>query len=99
MRSNQRPDTLMQDPLRQIDENLLQRVAGPYKGQERRFPDLRDTSEYLPTIACCREPTLRPNSGCGSAQPSRSVETTVRGKADGLVETGGRRHVLVASGG
>jgi hypothetical protein len=31
-RSNQRPDTLMQDPNRQIDENLLRRTAGPYIG-------------------------------------------------------------------
>jgi hypothetical protein len=28
--SNQRPDTLMQDHIRQIDENLLRRTAGPY---------------------------------------------------------------------
>jgi hypothetical protein len=28
--SNQRPDTLMQDRNRQLDENLLQRTAGPY---------------------------------------------------------------------
>jgi hypothetical protein len=30
MRSNQRPDTLMQDRSRQIDETLLRRTAGPY---------------------------------------------------------------------
>jgi len=28
--SKQRPDTLMQDRSRRIDENLLQRAAGPY---------------------------------------------------------------------
>jgi hypothetical protein len=28
--SNQRPDTLMQDRICRIDENLLQRTAGPY---------------------------------------------------------------------
>jgi hypothetical protein len=28
--SNQRPDTLMQERNRQLDENLLQRTAGPY---------------------------------------------------------------------
>jgi hypothetical protein len=28
--SNQRPDTLTQDRNRQLDENLLQRTAGPY---------------------------------------------------------------------
>jgi hypothetical protein len=31
-RSNQRPDTLMQDRHRQFDEIFLQRTAGPYKG-------------------------------------------------------------------
>jgi hypothetical protein len=30
MRSNQRPDTLMQDRICRIDENLSQRTAGPY---------------------------------------------------------------------
>ena len=29
-RSNRRPDTLMQDRICQIDENLLHRTAGPY---------------------------------------------------------------------
>ena len=29
-RSKQRPDTLMQDRNRQLDETLLQRTAGPY---------------------------------------------------------------------
>ena len=28
--SNQRPDTLMPDRIYRIDENLLQRTAGPY---------------------------------------------------------------------
>jgi hypothetical protein len=31
-RFNQRPDTLMQDPHRQLDKALLQRTAGPYIG-------------------------------------------------------------------
>jgi hypothetical protein len=31
-RSKQRPDTLMQDRICQIDENLLHRAAGPYIG-------------------------------------------------------------------
>jgi len=30
--SNQRPDTLMQDRYRQLDEDLLRRTAGPYIG-------------------------------------------------------------------
>src|SRR3982074_70465 len=40
--SNQRPDTLMQDRNRQLDENLLQRAAGPYiwvKGRSGRQAD------------------------------------------------------------
>jgi hypothetical protein len=32
MSSSQRPDTLMQDRICQIDENLLHRTAGPYIG-------------------------------------------------------------------
>src|SRR6266699_1522965 len=40
------------------------------------------------------------NSGSGAARsPPRSVETTVRWKADGLVVARGRGHVLVATGG
>ena len=31
-RSKQRPDTLMQDRISQVDEILLQRTAGPYNG-------------------------------------------------------------------
>ena len=32
MRSNQKPDTLTQDGITQVDENLLHRTAGPYIG-------------------------------------------------------------------
>jgi len=32
MSSNQRPDTLMQDRITQIDEIFLHRTAGPYIG-------------------------------------------------------------------
>jgi hypothetical protein len=55
--SNHRPDTLMQDRSRRLDENLLQRTAGPYIGVNRVgliarrslpvFPDQRT----LPTEA------------------------------------------------
>jgi hypothetical protein len=37
--SNQRPDTLMQDRNRQLDENLLQRTAGPYIGSQPAVED------------------------------------------------------------
>jgi hypothetical protein len=39
-RSNRRPDTLMQDRICQIDENLLQRTAGPYTGKHHFRPAL-----------------------------------------------------------
>src|SRR5262249_1852603 len=42
--SNQRPDTLMQDRIARIDENLLHRTAGPYKGV------IRDESSCLRTF-------------------------------------------------
>ena len=46
-RSNQRPDTLMQDRYRQLDEILLLRTAGPYIGSEAgiaaRFGHVRFT--------------------------------------------------------
>jgi hypothetical protein len=52
MRSKQRPDTLMQDRICQIDENLLQRTAGPYirvksdKAQNKQmFSGLRRVAE------------------------------------------------------
>ena len=55
MSSNQRPDTLMQGHVCQIDENLLQRTAGPYigvKSTERNrgksMADVRYTSGSPP---------------------------------------------------
>jgi hypothetical protein len=38
-RSNQKPDTLMQDPSAKIDENLLHRTAGPYIRVIKRLAD------------------------------------------------------------
>jgi len=40
MSSNQRPDTLMQDRISQIDEIFLQRTAGPYIRVNLRPSDL-----------------------------------------------------------
>jgi hypothetical protein len=50
MRSNERPDTLMQDRTFWIDENLLHRTAGPYIGL-RASPTIdgcMSTSAYAP---------------------------------------------------
>src|ERR1035437_2112232 len=49
--SNQRPDTLMQDRSRQIDENLLQRTAGPYIGVKLRRTQCEQMSSGLPLTA------------------------------------------------
>ena len=47
-RSNQRPDTLMQDQSLQIDEILLQRTAGPYIGVKNGYGGRSTaTSQYL----------------------------------------------------
>ena len=53
-RSNQKPDTLMQDRIRRIDENLLPRTAEPYTwvnsvelGPFATFP------LYLNKSTCC----------------------------------------------
>jgi hypothetical protein len=43
--SNQRPDTLMQDRNRQLDENLLQRTAGPYMRVKK--PQCRASATYV----------------------------------------------------
>jgi hypothetical protein len=60
MSSSQRPDTLMQDRICQIDENLLHPTAGPYIWVKMRrtqreqiesaiphFPDLDGASGYF----------------------------------------------------
>jgi hypothetical protein len=65
--SNQRPDTLMQDRKPQLDENLLQRTAGPYIGvnrvglavhrslpiypRERTSPDGSGVVRFVPTTS------------------------------------------------
>jgi hypothetical protein len=48
MRSNRRPDTLMQDRIRQIDENLLRRTAGPYIRVKSRHFERRVTLTASP---------------------------------------------------
>ncbi len=49
-RSNQRPDTLMKDRYRQLDEILLLRTAGPYIGSLRPF-SLFSAMSAFPRIA------------------------------------------------
>jgi hypothetical protein len=48
MRSNRRPDTLMQDRIRQIDENLLRRTAGPYIGSIASFRARSHLDRFTP---------------------------------------------------
>src|SRR5262245_61120850 len=47
-RSNWRPDTLMQDRNYRIDENLLQRTAGPYIGVTSRHQQQFDLGLLYP---------------------------------------------------
>ena len=49
-RSKQRPNTLMQDRICRIDENLLQRTAGPYIGV------IRDRVEPVASLAMSAMP-------------------------------------------
>jgi hypothetical protein len=51
MSSNQRPDTLMQDRISQVDEKLLQRTAGPYIWVKMRKTRNEQMSAGLPPIA------------------------------------------------
>jgi hypothetical protein len=53
--SNQRPDTLMQDRKPQLDENLLQRTAGPYI----------HLGSFTSALACSRHVGLLGNLGSG----------------------------------
>src|SRR5258705_12138202 len=65
-RSNQRPDTLMQDRRRQFDEIFLQRTAGPYKRVK-----LRSLSAQLGSPLC-------PQQRASSARPIRSEKCQYR---------------------
>jgi acyl-CoA thioesterase len=59
-RSNQRPDTLMQDRICQIGENLLQRTAGPYIGVRSLATD----------ISTCRPERLLPSPSTQIVSPA-----------------------------
>src|SRR5262249_54324458 len=50
-RSNQRPDTVMQDRINQVDENLLHRTAGPYRWVKRRRTQFEHNESAYPLIA------------------------------------------------
>src|SRR5262249_23012753 len=56
--SNQRPDTLMRDRICRIEENLLQRTAGPYIRVKLRRTQCEQISSAIPSEADI-EPTLR----------------------------------------
>jgi hypothetical protein len=49
-RSNQRPDTLMQDRRRQFDEIFLQRAAGPYIGVKSAVLTVRPPLPVYPKL-------------------------------------------------
>jgi hypothetical protein len=68
-RSNQRPDTLMQDRRRQLDEIFLQRTTGPYiwvihglaiQASDRGLSAMRPIATV---VAAVQRTTLRANSG------------------------------------
>jgi hypothetical protein len=51
MSSNQRPDTLMQDRITQIDEIFLHRTAGPYRWVKSGKAQIEQMLSALPAIA------------------------------------------------
>jgi hypothetical protein len=70
--SNESPDTLMQDPIRRIDKDLLQRTAGPYPWVE---------PPRLPAFGASRAPTFRQTSTDArpeSSETNRSAEPWLR---------------------
>ena len=69
-RSNQRPDTLMQDRYRQLDEILLLRTAGPYIGSFATEP-----SGPLPT-----DVRYAPNSDQKADVPDWSLSADIVAK-------------------
>jgi hypothetical protein len=88
-RSNQRPDTLMQDRRRQFDEIFLRRTAGPYSRVKLRSLTVRPAGLFSPpepgidakqpAVACDARPVdeFNPNRGReGKAQshPCRSLK-------------------------
>src|ERR1700687_4166191 len=82
--SNQRPNTLMQDRICQVDETLLQRTAGPYIGS---FSDLdarschvrgRDASYLAPPAQIRASPIQAHGSHLGCVTARRDILTKFR---------------------
>src|SRR5262245_22640004 len=67
-RSKQRPDTLMQDRVCRIDENLLHRTAGPYIRVKLRRTLSEQMSSGLPLKADAMQQAClkRATSGCST---------------------------------
>ena len=64
--SNQRPDTLMQDRNRQLDENLLQRAAGPYIWVKSTVLTVNRSHPVYPDQRTFREKSAcRKGANCG----------------------------------
>jgi hypothetical protein len=89
-RSNQRPDTLMQDRRRQFDEIFLQRTAGPYIGVKNGPQGAFAVSPLIPSTPDIQRPRRHvgfvPNPEVGPTpsprqhgrergRPSRSITT------------------------
>ena len=60
-RSNQRPDTLMQDRYRQLDEILLLRTAGPYIGSFATEPFSANAEPMSAPSPIATVPAVSPN--------------------------------------
>src|SRR5262249_15137075 len=81
--SNQRPDTLMQDRIRPLDEVLLQRTAGPYIGSEadiarspshvRFTPKSGQTADRLICLLCAMSGLMQCNKKSSIRSPRRRV--------------------------
>jgi hypothetical protein len=86
-RSNQRPDTLMQDRICQIDENLLQRTAGPYswvtsggQGKRRATSGLSQTADVMRLTRCsARDQNVDLALYSGVSTPPRSLRLSSLG--------------------
>src|SRR5258705_4452018 len=74
--SNQWPDTLMQDRNRQLDENLLQRAAGPYMWVKLRRTQYEYIFSTLPSNSDIAQRSLTVHSGLDFFDPDQGSAAT-----------------------
>src|SRR6516225_11001576 len=86
-RSKQRPNTLMQDRICRIDENLLQHTAGPYIRVKMRRTQCEQIESVMPLY-----PDLDGASGCFAEGPLADSCTA----ANGLSQRSSIRSLLAA---